>query len=341
MRNLLTLSFLLSAAPYLEAQDDVIAVNWAGTASTIDSSTGVGNFLGNTGTSFLNAMAKDPVTGDIYANGGSDLYTIDPATGSATFVASTTLFNIRGMAFDPSGTLYVLENAGPSIALDDLYIVNPITGNSAFVGSTQFFGMQAMAWHNGTLYAWECGSGSGSGIGLCTIDPSNAAVTDVGAAGGTCVDVQALLSNGTLYAVRDNFYSTNPDGSLNLIGSGGYSDVRGAEFMDTNCTFTLFPPFPGTVGVNNTVRFLCATPNGQVVLVHSLQPGSTPVGGACPNLSVDMMNPLLVAIVTANSVGVGTASGFVPPALSGQTSLIQAVDLATCTKSNLQTFTWP
>lgn len=341
MRNILALSFLLVATPFLKAQDDVIAVSWSGAASTIDSLTGMGNPLGSTGSSSLNAMATDPVSGDVFVGGsGGSLYTVDPATGIATFVTGTTLASIRGMAFDPSGTLYALENAGGGIGVDDLYTLDPLTGIATLVGSTQFFGMQAMAWHDGTLYAWECGNGGGTGIGLCTIDPSNASVLDVGAAIGTCNEVQALLSDGTLYAVRDSFYSTNPDGSLTLIGSGGYTDVRGADFINTSCSLTLSNPIPGIAGTTNSVTFTCASPNAQVAIVHSLQAGSTPVA-VCPGLSVDMMNPLLLGIFGADAAGNGSASGFAPPALSGQTSLIQAVDITGCTKSNLVMYPWP
>lgn len=201
--------------------------------------------------------------------------------------------------------------------------------------------MQALAWHNGTLYAWECGNGSGTGIGLCTIDPSSASVLDVGAVTGSCFDVQALLSDGTLYAARDNFYLTNPDGSLTFVGSGGYSDLRGADFLNINCSFALLGPTPGIAGAANKVNFHCAIAGNQVAIVHSLQPGSTPVGAICPGINVDMSNPVLLGVFAINAVGGGCAFGFVPSFLSGQTSLIQAVDITSCIKSNLVTYTWP
>lgn len=345
MRFSFALAIIALAAPTMQAQD-MIGISWTGDVYTLDSGTGTGSFLGSSGVSQQNSMAVDPLTGDIYVAGGlgspTSLYTIDPANGSATLAATLGLTSVRGMAFSPAGTLYAVnDSAAPGIGEDFLYTVNTSTGADTLINSTQFFGMQAMAWHNGTLYAWECGNGAGTGIGLCTIDPNTASVLDAGAASGTCGEVQALTSNGTLYAVRDALYTTNPDGSLSLVGSGGYSDLRGADFTSTTCSLTLSNPTPGIAGTTNSVSFSCGTPNGQVAVVHSFQAGSTPVGGICPGLSVDVNNPLLVGIFAADGAGNGSASGFVPPALSGQTSLIQAVDITGCVKSNLVAFTWP
>lgn len=114
-------------------------------------------------------------------------------------------------------------------------------------------------------------------------------------------------------------------------------DLNGGGCSSVN----LVGPTPGVAGTTNSVAFSCATANGNVAVVFSFTAGSTPVGGTCPGLNVDMNNPNLAGIFAADASGNGTASGFVPPGLSGSTILIQAVDITGCLKSNLITHTFP
>lgn len=75
-----------------------------------------------------------------------------------------------------------------------------------------------------------------------------------------------------------------------------------------------------------------ATPGGRVGFAYSFAEGSTPVPG-CPGLSVDLARAVLAGIATANEFGDAMISGMVPPAACGVV-IVQAVDVATCTKSN-------
>ncbi|TAH39631.1 MAG: hypothetical protein EYC70_02250 [Planctomycetota bacterium] len=68
--------------------------------------------------------------------------------------------------------------------------------------------------------------------------------------------------------------------------------------------------------------------------VRGFQPGSTPVPG-CPGLSIGIRNPVIAGAAAADAAGVASLSAFVPPALSGRTVLLQAVELDTCRASNL------
>lgn len=340
MKNL----FLLNALAFLAVPlssvtaQDVIAVNWTGDAFEIDSTTGAGSMIGPTGFTRLNSMARDG-SGTLYSFSDSELINIDPTTGLGSFIGSSTIVSVRGLAW-VGGTLYAAEDSGGG---DLLYRVNPTTAAASLVGNIGFPGIQGLTNYQGALYGWDVGSGSGIGDGLIRIDTTTGAGTDVDPGTvGSGFEVQCLTQDGSggLFGASNEMYRIDPaTGATTLIGMGGYTDVRGMEFRD--CDFTLSNPSPGIVGVTNTVNFNCATANAQVALVHSFQAGSTPVGGACPGLSVDMNNPLLLGIFNANAAGNGSASGFAPPGLSGQTSLLQAVDITGCQKSNLVTYNWP
>lgn len=105
--------------------------------------------------------------------------------------------------------------------------------------------------------------------------------------------------------------------------------------------FFLTDPLPGLAGSVNTVSWTGAASNASVAVAYSFTSGTTPVGGVCPGLNVDMSNPVLVAIVGSDNQGAGNLSGPVSSFLSGSTILIQAVDITSCQASNLVTFTFP
>lgn len=337
--SLLSLGFFSAG---LNAQD-LVGINWSGDVFHLDSTTGGGSFVAFSGITDMNAMAVTS-TGTIYVAGGlgaaNQLHALNPQTGQASFVANIGLTSIRGMAMSPSDVLYVVNDEDPPfIGEDYLYTLDPVTGVETLIGTTGVFGMQAMSWHNGQLYGWDCGNG-GNGIGLCTIDPNNGSLTDVGAAGGSC-GVQALASNGTLFAGQHALNEADTaTGELIFIGTGGYNDLRGFEFMDTNCAFFVSGPTPGVAGFQNSVSFQCATPNGQVALAYSFTAGDSPVG-VCPGLTVNMGLAQLAGVFSADAAGNGMASSFVSPGLGGRTILYQAVDLAACKKSNLVTYLFP
>lgn len=140
-------------------------------------------------------------------------------------------------------------------------------------------------------------------------------------------------------------------GAVVTATSGMASTTCTYAFINTDtaeatCTlgpppFTLTDPIPGIAGTTNTVRWQGACPNSTVAVVFGFTLGTTPVGGVCPNLNVGIASPSLAGIFTSSSLGDGSASGFVPPGLSGSTILIQAVDTTCCQVSNLVIFTFP
>lgn len=337
MKSFLIFALALGLAAPAAAQD-MLGVSWSGTVYSMSSTTGTGGVVGSTGYSQINNMAKSPA-GKFYAAAGygvpCTIIEINPATGVGTPVSTTTLNSIRGMAYLGS-TLYAInDSSGTGIGMDDLYTLDPITGTATYVGSTGYFGVQAITAANGLLYGWEIGSGSGIGEGLITISTATGAGTDVNPAlGNSGSSIQALCTSpsGDVYGAQNSIYKVNlGDGSTTLIGSGGYSDLRGAEFSASGPpAFTLSKTgsCPGPV----TLSSVNGTPNGGVAVLSGHAGSFTKPSGACAGLTVPLSNPTLRAIITNDGAGSASFSFNAPSAACGAT--IAFVDTASCTASN-------
>lgn len=331
MRTLTTLVTALACAAPSAAQD-MVAVSWSGDSTAIDSATGAGTSLGFSGFSSVNSMAKDPGTGKLYANSNNLIIEIDPLTGLGSLVATTSLsnFGIRGMAFLGS-TLYAVVDGGP----DALYTIDLSTGSTTFIGSTGFFGMQGLTEAGGVLYGWEIGTGSGFGVGLVTINPATGAATDVDVNnGGSGFEVQTLCSDsvGNLWGASDALYTVDKvTGLTSLVGSGGYSDVRGIEFAGGGApSFTLAKSgtCPGSVALFTSN----GTPFNLVAILHGTAGSFTKPSGTCAGLTLGIASPKVGGII--GSDGSGAASAALNSLASWCGRTVQAVDLATCTASN-------
>ncbi|MEM7352781.1 MAG: matrixin family metalloprotease [Acidobacteriota bacterium] len=92
---------------------------------------------------------------------------------------------------------------------------------------------------------------------------------------------------------------------------------------------------PGTAGANNTFSVSGATPGQTTFFVFGLNPGSFNVPG-CPGATVGMSDVNILSTSVADGAGNATFGPiFVGGGLSGVTVLFQAVELSTCTVSNL------
>jgi hypothetical protein len=331
MRSLLFLLASFAATVPASAQD-MVAVSWSGSSYEIDSASGVGSLLGASGFASLNSLAKHPSTAKLYANAGSQIIEINPATGAGTLVVTTTLssLGIRGMAF-LGNTLYAVVDGTP----DSLYTINLATGATTWIGSTGYAGMQGLTESGGVLYGWEVGTGSGYGVGLVTVDPVTGWATDVDINnGGNAFEIQTLCSDGSgnLYGARDGLYTVNKiTGVTTLVGSGGYSDVRGIEFTGSGApSFTLAKAgnCPGSVTLTTTN----GTPSSAVAILYGNAGSWTKPSGTCAGLTLGIASPNLGAIIGSNGSGTASISFNSQAAWCGKT--VQAVDIATCTASN-------
>jgi len=258
------------------AMDDVIAVSWSGDIYTIDSTTGAGNLL-NGSRSFigLNASAKNSA-GEIYTSSGTTLVKVDPTTGAMTAVATMDISSLRGMAFAPNDRLYAYNDEGFGTP-DVLYSINTSNGAVTRIGLANDTGIQGMAIDSqGRAYAWDIING------LATVNLLTGATADVSGLPGSG-DIQCIAFDGNddLYGGRNAFYSINlGDGAITTIGSGGYTDVRGLEFLGGGGGLRL--RVDGACPGQITVSWSGATPGRPMAIVHANTTGSFVIpGGPC------------------------------------------------------------
>lgn len=223
----------------------LIGVSFDGTVTNINSDTGRGVAVGSSGFNTLNSLARNSSGTFFSATNfiGADpfLVAINPNTGLGTKVATLDFVragDVRGLAFSPSDTLFAINSSvkesGEELP-DSLLTIDVDTGTGTLIGNTGLPGIQALAFSpKGALYGWEVGAlGNGVGLGLVTIDPLTGLATDVNPSmDGSADDIQGLAfaSDGTLYGARESLFSVDvTSGTITLVGSGGYSDVRGIE----------------------------------------------------------------------------------------------------------------
>ncbi len=96
---------------------------------------------------------------------------------------------------------------------------------------------------------------------------------------------------------------------------------------------------PGQAGVLNTWKVTGATPGETNHFIYGTQPGSRPVPG-CPGQTVGIGGLRILATPVADANGEATFSLFVPASLAGSTFLFQAVELTSCSVSQLLTVTF-
>ena len=142
---------------------------------------------------------------------------------------------------------------------------------------------------------------------------------------GVPVDLSSIgvAAGGMVHYVR--FATT--DGSCDPIGLGRIA---------SGPTLTV-TPIPLVSGAPGMATVSGATPGGMVGIAYSKTgPGPTAVpAGSCGVLVVSMSPPISVlATGTASGGGSFSVAGVVPPALSGATLFLHALDFATCTLTN-------
>jgi hypothetical protein len=205
----------LAFHPSLRADIMAYAVDNDENLYSVDLSTATATLIGSTG-EFLEGIAISP-GGTLFATDGfGNLYTLNSATGAATLVGSTGLGDVEGLAFDgntllatnfnnpttiysinttnANATSVVTASTGVVRAMslldsNDVYVsatpvfqnletINLTTGGVTDIGVLADSSLIAALAYNGVLYGLDV---SGNEY---TINPTNAALTLVGNAGG-------------------------------------------------------------------------------------------------------------------------------------------------------------
>jgi hypothetical protein len=216
----------------------LVGCNQSGFFFELDSATGSGTWIGPTGFSATNSLARD-ASGALYSvgngpgGGPTALVRLDPATGAGTFVRFLQQpTDVRALAFSSADVLFAIRHDPDDFDRPhDLVTIDVATGAVKPVGNTGVRGIQALTFSpSGTLYGWSIH------FGLVVIDPQTGSATQVDPAAtpGSVPDIQSLAfaPDGTLYGAREQLYVVDPkSGAATSVGSGGYTDLRGIEFL--------------------------------------------------------------------------------------------------------------
>ena len=194
-----------------------------------------------TGTSLIEAIAYNPISGILYAGDGSRFGTLNLNTGDFSRIGSVNYGDIDGMAIDPfTGDIFAsIRRSG----LDRLYKINPNTGAivpGAFAGGADFVDIAAID-------------------GLQDID-----------------DITVSPITGEIFGIANNNTGTDLvvkidrlDGSTTSVGNPGVSDVEGFSSFQSGTTFSATT---GNSSINgNANKFLSIDSNtGQATIEHDL-----------------------------------------------------------------------
>ncbi len=223
------------------ASADMIGISFAGEVFEINSSTGSGVSIGPSGFGGTNSLAEH--AGVFYSAPlgvpPRPLISINPVSGAGTpLVNFSAVLEVRGMAVAPNGTMFVINNGGSTTIVDELWSVNIGTGASTFVGTMGLPNFQGLSFEpGGTLFAWSIFQG------LHTVNVATGLATDVNTGfnnGGFDIKAIDFAGDGTLFGARDELYTIDSTtGIPTLIGSGGYSNLRGIAVIPEPSTALL------------------------------------------------------------------------------------------------------
>jgi len=191
---------------------------WNGDLFSVDEATGAVRSVGTTGRKLLNSLTSTPDGLLIsVSNEDGSLITIDPRTGAV--VESVPLdfgssgVDVRAIEMAPDGTLLAANRWFDS----SLFSIDPVTGVGTRIGALAGYGMQTLDFSpDGVLYGWDFD------LGLVTVDPSTARVTDVSASiRGDGLDSISFAPDGRLFGA--------------LLGSS-YGRLDGLEIYEIDPT---------------------------------------------------------------------------------------------------------
>ncbi len=133
--------------------------DFANNVLTVDPTTGLSAYIGNTGLTTNVAAFGGGSAGLFEVDYSSNLYSINSTTGQATLLGATGLAPNNGLldtslSFDGTSLLYTAGGFGQN---DELYLLNAVTGIATDLGSTGVTGIAGSAFVDGTLELYQYG----------------------------------------------------------------------------------------------------------------------------------------------------------------------------------------
>jgi hypothetical protein len=225
-RTVLVFSLLVSFVGRATVEGSAIlyGTNRSGTLFTIDTTTGVGTFVGSLPGSSLGGLITeiefDNLSGRAWAT-GSAIQEFDLATAAGLGVPAPTLDRFSGLEFVGS-TLYATDDRGAS----GLYSLDPTTGASTLIGFTGIGPVSGLAYDGATMYGIV---GSGPVDSLYTIDLTTGIASLVGPTGLFNAGSLEFGPDGRLYAGDlSAVHVIDPlTGASTLVGTTGFGKATG------------------------------------------------------------------------------------------------------------------
>jgi len=151
-----------------------------------------------------------------------------------------------------------------------------------------------------------------------------------------CVEILADSQAMTIVFNSAFFQALYPEPAFSAQPGGQYTSV-GIERIGFESWVLVGPTLTATGSCPGPLTLAASdmTPAGTVAFGGSLGTGTSLVPrGSCLGTSLDLLQPVLLALVTADGAGAASIVASVPPAVACGTVTLQAIDLATCTTTN-------
>ncbi len=175
---------------------------------------------------------------------------------------------------------------------------------------------------------------SGTGTGTVTSNPAGincGSDCSENYTDGTSVTLTATADTGSTFTG----WSGDTDCSDGVVTVNSAKTCTATFDSGGGSQFTMQPLTPGTANANNTITVTGATPNGQVNFRYGFSPGTTSVSCTNGTVNVGIANATHLTTVSADSSGTASVTVFISTQFIGLTLYLQAVDLSTCTITNL------
>lgn len=118
------------------------------------------------------------------------------------------------------------------------------------------------------------------------------------------------------------------------------SGLNSETIVEAGSNITHLPVNPGTAGGTNTLSSTGAFPNGDVTYIYGFIEQTVAADNICPGLQAGIFNPRILTLLTADPAGDSSLVVNVPANFSGVEVKLQAVDMTSCTPSNVVTETF-
>ncbi|GJM16711.1 MAG: hypothetical protein DHS20C13_20380 [Thermodesulfobacteriota bacterium] len=243
--------------------------------------------------------------------------------------------NITSFGEDAAGEIYIVDQDGEIFkiiedntpALISLLPLDPSTADE-----TNTIEARGATPNGDVRYLWGFQAGTVSADQICPglqvgISDFNNLVTVTADANGTALfNVFVPVSFAGLSVVLQAIDLTLCTGS-NVTNQTIDSQQPGQFILNQ---FT-----PGIAGEQNILSVSEATPSGDVTFLWGFQAGTVSADQICPGLQAGISDFNNLVTVTADGNGDASFNVFVPLSFSGLTVVLQAVDISSCTPSNV------